>query len=59
MVVDSETDVVRYIFRRYAALGSVRLLQEELSCLHLSNQTANRVLVISKARGEVQPHQGA
>src|SRR6266540_5783304 len=30
IVVDSEADIVRHIFRRYAALGSVRLLKEEL-----------------------------
>src|SRR5439155_14422899 len=29
-VVDSEADTVRHIFRRYLALGSVRLLKEEL-----------------------------
>ena len=30
IVVDSEAKVVRALFRRYAELGSVRLLQEEL-----------------------------
>ena len=30
IVVDSEAEVVRALFRRYAELGSVRLLQEEL-----------------------------
>jgi site-specific DNA recombinase len=30
IVVDREADIVRHIFRRYAALGSVRLLKEEL-----------------------------
>src|ERR1700704_6123996 len=30
IVIDSEAETVRHIFRRYAALGSVRLLQEEL-----------------------------
>jgi DNA invertase Pin-like site-specific DNA recombinase len=30
IVVESEAETVRHIFRRYAALGSVRLLQEEL-----------------------------
>jgi len=30
IVVESEAEAVRHIFRRYAALGSVRLLQEEL-----------------------------
>ena len=30
IVVDSEAETVRYIFRRYAELGSVRFLKEEL-----------------------------
>src|SRR5260370_37136261 len=30
IVIDSEAETVRHIFRRYAALGSVRLLTEEL-----------------------------
>src|SRR5467141_549203 len=30
MIVDSETETVRFIFRRYAELGSVRLLKDEL-----------------------------
>ena len=30
VVVDSEADIVRLIFRRYAELGSVRLLKDEL-----------------------------
>jgi hypothetical protein len=30
IVIESEAETVRHIFRRYAALGSVRLLQQEL-----------------------------
>ena len=30
VIIDSEAEIVRAIFRRYAELGSVRLLQEEL-----------------------------
>ena len=30
LIVDSEAELVRWIFRRYAELGSVRLLKEEL-----------------------------
>jgi DNA invertase Pin-like site-specific DNA recombinase len=30
IVIESEADIARHIFRRYAALGSVRLLKEEL-----------------------------
>jgi site-specific DNA recombinase len=33
LVVDSEAEIVRYIFRRYAELGSIRLLKEELEAL--------------------------
>jgi len=36
VVVGSEADVAHYIFRRYAALGSVRLLQEELAALGIT-----------------------
>jgi hypothetical protein len=30
IVVDSEAEIVRFVFRRYAELGSVRLLKEAL-----------------------------
>jgi DNA invertase Pin-like site-specific DNA recombinase len=30
IIVDSEAEIVRFVFRRYAELGSVRLLKEEL-----------------------------
>src|SRR6266404_5701912 len=30
IIVDSEAEIVRFIFRRYAELGSVRLLKDEL-----------------------------
>ena len=30
VIVDAEADIVRFIFRRYAELGSVRLLKDEL-----------------------------
>ena len=30
IIVDSEAEMVRAIFRRYAELGSVRLLKDEL-----------------------------
>ena len=30
LVIESEAEIVRAIFRRYAALGSVRLLRDEL-----------------------------
>ena len=31
IVIDSEAETVRHVFRRYAALGSVRLLRDELA----------------------------
>jgi len=30
VIVESEAEIVRFIFRRYAELGSVRLLKDEL-----------------------------
>src|SRR6266853_3230093 len=38
VVVDSEAETVRYIFRRYAELGSIRLLQEELDAQGLKSK---------------------
>jgi site-specific DNA recombinase len=38
IVVDSEAEVVRTIFHRYAALGSVRLLQEELEARGITSK---------------------
>src|SRR5258708_40051199 len=37
-VVDSEAETVRYIFRRYAELGSIRLLKEELDAQGLKSK---------------------
>src|SRR5207244_11302288 len=39
VVVDSEAETVRYIFRRYAALGSIRLLKEELDAQGLTSKS--------------------
>ena len=33
VIVDSEAEIVRFIFRRYAELGSVRWLRDELEAL--------------------------
>src|ERR1700720_4124746 len=38
VVVDSEAETVRYIFRRYAELGSIRLLKEELEAQDLKSK---------------------
>jgi hypothetical protein len=38
VVVDSEAETVRYIFRRYAELGSIRLLKEELDAQGLTSK---------------------
>src|SRR5258705_8743374 len=38
VVVDSEAETVRCIFRRYAELGSIRLLQEELDAQGLTSK---------------------
>src|SRR5437762_3928420 len=38
IVLDSEAEIVRLIFRRYAELGSVRLLKEELEALSIQSK---------------------
>jgi site-specific DNA recombinase len=38
VVVDSEAEIVRCIFRRYAELGSIRLLKEELDAQGLTSK---------------------
>jgi site-specific DNA recombinase len=38
MVVDSEAEIVRCIYRRYAELGSIRLLKEELEAQGLTSK---------------------
>ena len=38
IVVDSEAEIVRFIFRRYAELGSVRLLKEELAARNIQSR---------------------
>jgi site-specific DNA recombinase len=38
VVVDNEAETVRYIFRRYAELGSIRLLKEELDTQGLKSK---------------------
>src|SRR6202790_1428405 len=42
VVVDSEAEIVRSIFRRYAELGSIRLLQEELDAQGLTSKCWTR-----------------
>src|SRR5712672_3063198 len=39
VVVDSEAETVRYIFRRYAELGSIRLFKEELDAQDLASKS--------------------
>jgi site-specific DNA recombinase len=39
VVVDSEAEIVRSIFRRYAGLGSVRLLKDELEALGVKSKS--------------------
>jgi site-specific DNA recombinase len=38
VAVDSEAEIVRHIFRRYAELGSIRLLKEELEARGLTSK---------------------
>jgi len=39
ILIDSEAETVRDIFRRYAALGSVRLLKEELDAAGIHSKS--------------------
>ena len=39
VIVDSEAEIVRLIFRRYAELGSVRLLKEELEAQGIKSKS--------------------
>src|SRR6201982_3984184 len=39
LVIESEAEIVRSIFRRYAALGSVRLLKEELEARGIKSKS--------------------
>jgi site-specific DNA recombinase len=38
IIVDSEAEIVRFIFRRYAELGSVRLLKDELEARSIQSR---------------------
>ena len=38
VIVDSEAEIVRFIFRRYAELGSVRLLKDELEARSIDSR---------------------
>jgi len=38
VIVDSEAEIVRFIFRRYAELGSVRLLKDELAARSIQSK---------------------
>ena len=38
VIVDSEAEIVRFIFRRYAELGSVRLLKDELEARNIQSK---------------------
>ena len=44
VIIDSEADIVRAIFRRYAELGSVRLLKEELEARRVKEQVMDERL---------------
>src|SRR6266851_2902120 len=38
IIVDSEAEIVRFIFRRYTELGSVRLLKDELEARSIQSK---------------------
>ena len=39
VIADDEAEIVRFIFRRYAALGSVRLLKDELEARSIKSKS--------------------
>ena len=39
VIIDSEAEIVRSIFRRYAELGSVRLLKDELEARRIDSRS--------------------
>jgi hypothetical protein len=43
VVVDSEAEIVRCIYRRYAELGSVRLLKEELEAQGITSKCRSQL----------------
>jgi site-specific DNA recombinase len=57
IIVDSEAEVVRAVFRRYAELGSVRLLQEELKARGIT--TRSRTSTLGRMRGSKPFSRGA
>src|ERR1700716_1840771 len=42
VIVESEAEIVRFIFRRYAELGSVRLLKDELEAQNIQTKLRTR-----------------
>src|SRR6201984_2027321 len=41
VIIDSQAEIMRFIFRRYAELGSVRLLKEELAGRNIKRRVRN------------------
>jgi site-specific DNA recombinase len=57
VIVDAEADIVRFIFRRYAELGSVRLLKDELEARGI--QSKLRTCASGRISGEKPFARGA
>ena len=55
VIVDSEAEIVRFIFRRYAELGSVRLLKDELDAREHPEQVADERLGPPARRQAIRP----
>ena len=53
--VDSEAEIVRFIFRRYAELGSVRWLKDELEAPEHPEQVADQRLGPHLGREAIRP----
>jgi site-specific DNA recombinase len=44
VIVESEAEIVRFIFRRYAEVGSVRWLRDELEALSIQSKLRTSAL---------------
>jgi DNA invertase Pin-like site-specific DNA recombinase len=55
IIVDSEAEIVRFIFRRYAELGSVRWLKDELEAPEHPEQVADQRLGPHLGREAIRP----
>jgi len=60
LVIESEAEIVRDIFRRYAELGSVRLLKDELDARGITSKSWTTASGVRRAKAALssgcKPH---